>query len=261
MRTIVIIVAFSLGLYSCQKVVNLKLNTSSSQIVIVAKISDQMGTDTVLITKSVNFSEPNVFPQVTGAKVYIADNEGNIDTLKELVAGKYITKPNFKGVNGRVYTLTVESEGQTYIAHSAIPSVVSIDSIYLGTNAGGFGGGFGGHKGKTINVVFKDQPEVLNFYKIVEYINGVEQSSNLLSDHLLEGQSIIRSLRAKTAIGDTILVELQGIDNNVYEYFRTAERNNLASAMPSNPVSNISNKALGYFNAYSVSVKKIILIQ
>jgi len=262
MKLVFYILGLSISFLSCQKVVNLKLNTSSSQIVIVGKISDQIGVDTVTITKSVNFSDPNVFPQVSGANVYITDNDGNKDTLQELVAGKYITKPSFKGVDGRTYTLTVISEGQTYVAQSTIPKVVDIDSVYLGSNMnGGFGGGSGrGGSEKSVNVVFKDQPELLNYYNLVEYVNNVEQSINTISDHLLDGQSITRSMRAKNLKkGDSITILLEGIDSAVYEYFRTSGRSNTESAMPSNPVSNFSNKALGYFNAYSVSKKTIVI--
>jgi hypothetical protein len=262
MKFVIYLLGLSICFYSCQKVVNLKLNTSSSQIVIVGKISDQIGVDTVTITKSVNFSDPNVFPQVSGAKVYLADNDGNKDTLLELIAGKYITKSTFKGIIGRTYTLTVISEGQSYVAESTIPNAVKIDSIYIGTNTnGGFGGGGGrGGNEKAINVVFTDQPNFLNYYNLVEYVNKVEQNSNTISDHLLDGNSITRSLRAKNLIkGDTITVKLEGIDSRVYEYFRTSGRANTESAMPANPVSNFSNNALGYFNAYSVSKKTIVI--
>jgi len=262
MKFIIYLLVLSISLFSCQKVVNLKLNTSSSQIVIVGKISDQIGVDTVTITKSVNFSDPNVFPQVSGAKVYLADNDGNKDTLQELVAGKYITKPGFQGVIGRTYTLTIISEGQSYVAESTIPKAVAIDSVYIGINTNGSFGGVGRNGNeKAINVVFTDQANFLNYYYLVEYINTVEQNSSIISDHLLDGQSITRSLKAKNLNkDDTITVLLEGIDSRVYEYFRTSSRANTESAMPANPVSNFSNKALGYFNAYSVS-KKIIVIK
>ena len=269
MRNYLIIIGLSLVFFSCQKVIDLKLNTSSSQIVIVGRINDEIGVDTVTISKSVNFSDPNVFPAVSGAKVYLVDNEGNTDTLKEIDSGKYITKPTFQGVDGRTYTLTVISEGQTYNAQSTMPNHVPIDSVYLGVSVnngigGGGGGGMGGggRRGqeKSLNVVFKDETNVINFYQVIEYVNSVEQSSNTITDHLFDGQSITRSLRAKNiVVGDTIEVELRGIDNNVYEYFRTSDRNSLESAMPANPVSNFDNKALGYFNAYSVSKKRLII--
>jgi len=59
----------------------------------------------------------------------------------------------------------------------------------------------------------------------------------------------------KVVKGDVIDVWLEMIDKGVFEYFRTANRNGGRSASPANPVSNISNGALGYFSACSVRKK------
>ena len=52
--------------------------------------------------------------------------------------------------------------------------------------------------------------------------------------------------------GDIVTVWLESVDKGVYDYFRTAGREDGQSASPSNPVSNISNGALGYFSASAV---------
>jgi hypothetical protein len=49
---------------------------------------------------------------------------------------------------------------------------------------------------------------------------------------------------------------LQSIDKGVYDYFRTAGNDGNQSASPSNPISNIDNEALGYFNACAVTKKE-----
>jgi hypothetical protein len=49
------------------------------------------------------------------------------------------------------------------------------------------------------------------------------------------------------------------VDQGVYTYFYTLNQNTgRNSGAPANPVSNITNGALGYFNAYSVTTKKFI---
>ena len=58
--------------------------------------------------------------------------------------------------------------------------------------------------------------------------------------------------------GDSIKVWLECIDHGVFEYFRTANRDGGHSTSPANPVSNITNGALGYFNACSVRKKVFI---
>jgi hypothetical protein len=61
--------------------------------------------------------------------------------------------------------------------------------------------------------------------------------------------------------GDSIVVALQTIDQGVFDYLRTLGQadNNMASATPANPTSNISNGALGYFSAYAVTSKGIVI--
>jgi hypothetical protein len=58
--------------------------------------------------------------------------------------------------------------------------------------------------------------------------------------------------------GDTVTVWLETIDKGVFDYFRTAGSESGRNASPANPVSNISNGALGYFNASSVRKGSII---
>ena len=58
--------------------------------------------------------------------------------------------------------------------------------------------------------------------------------------------------------GDVISVWLECIDKGVFEYFRTANSEGGQNASPANPVSNITNGALGYFSACSVSKDSII---
>ena len=50
------------------------------------------------------------------------------------------------------------------------------------------------------------------------------------------------------------------ISKTIYEYYNSLETNTTdgQSASPANPTSNITNGALGYFNAYSVRKKDVI---
>ncbi len=60
-------------------------------------------------------------------------------------------------------------------------------------------------------------------------------------------------------------MELRSIDKVVYDYYSTLA--NIVgrgapggqAAAPENPVSNVSNKAMGYFAAYSISRKGIVI--
>ena len=105
---------------ACQKVINIDLNSTSPNIVIIGNVNDQPGPYTVTLSQTANFSDPNTFPSIDGAFVTISDNVGDMDTLVEVSPGTYHTK-KIMGVPGRTYYLTVLANGRTYTANSTMP--------------------------------------------------------------------------------------------------------------------------------------------
>ena len=255
-------IAILAGLSSCQQVINVDLNSASPEIVIDGSISDQPGPYTVTLSQTVNYNEDNTFPPVTGAIVVISDDAGNVDTLKEVTAGTYQTS-KLQGVHNRTYTLSVTSNGENYSATSTMPQSVFIYSIAV----------VSGSISKDLNLLvsFFDPKDVDNYYHIFEEITRVQSASRdttlytlgtTISDRLSDGEEIIFSLSSdphQLKEGDTVLVSLQCVDKNVYNYFRTALQNGSTSTSLSNPVTNLSNGALGYFSAYAVRFKKIVI--
>lgn len=234
---------------SCEKVIQLKLNNTAPKVVIQGTIYDHPGPYAIKISKSVNFDQTNDYPPVAGANVVVSDNAGQTETLSETVTGTYIST-KLMGIPGRTYTLTVRTEGNTYRSTALMPSAVPIDSLYFIPNP------FSGEKVTTIR--FIDPPTFTNFYRMVYFVNGAQQKRfYVYDDELFNGKLISYSLAArdndtKLKNGDMVEVWLESVDQGVYEYFRTTGHNDGNSASPSNPVSNISNGALGYFNACSV---------
>ena len=254
-------------LASCQKVINVDLNSAAPAIVIEGGITDQPGPYTVTLTSTVSFSSSNTFPPVSGAAVTIADNAGHSDILTETSPGIYSTS-SLQGVPGRVYTLTVIASNKTYQSVSTLSPPVSIDSLSV-IKSGSFGGGPGGPGGKSINVSakFTDPAGTPNYYRFTETINHILTNSIFItSDNLRDATVIDYTLRTNSDFKlhslDTVDVELRTIDLGVYEYFRTFNRTGggaFGSSSPANPLSNISGGALGYFSAYSVRPKRIII--
>lgn len=244
-------------LTACEKVINVDLNTSSPAIVIQGNVYDHPGPYIVKISKTVNFNKSNTFPPVINAKVSISDNAGNSETLTEIEDGTYATA-NSTGVAGRTYTLNVESNGKTYTASSTMPQAVNINRIYFGKRA------FNNIILTTIE--FKDPPNIENYYRVVQHVNDtLDTGIHIGNDQLSPGKIISFSLsyttendKNKLTDGDKITLYLESMDKSVYEYFRTSRTNYGQSASPSNPVSNISNGALGYFSACSVRQASIV---
>src|SRR5690242_15907558 len=98
------------SLVSCTKVISVNLNNANANIVIEGVVSDAPGPYEVKLTQTVNFSDPNIFPPVTGATVKITDSTlGITDILKEVVPGTYVTQKLLQGFTGHTYQLSVLS--------------------------------------------------------------------------------------------------------------------------------------------------------
>jgi hypothetical protein len=248
---LIVLVFFS----SCERVIDLKLNTSGSQIVIQGDVYDQPGPYTVKITRTVDFDESTIVPPVTGAEVEISDNTGNTEVLTETSSGIYLTSV-LQGVPGRTYTLSIKADGKKYTARSSMPSAVDIDSLFCQKS---YFGNF-----LQLYVEFRDQAGKENYYHLIQDINGVAQDvMGFTSDDFNDGQTIkfpLMSMDEESLLnaGDTTTVWLESIDKGVYEYYRTIDRYSGQYTTPSNPVSNISDGALGYFKACSIRKKTII---
>lgn len=259
-----IFVAFSIT--SCEKVIDLDLNSKNAQIVIEANISNLNEPCVVKLTKTANYNESSDFPEISDAQVILSDNAGNIDTLIETSAGIY-KSTSIQGTVGRTYTLKVFANGKEYTSISTMNSPIEIDNLYISTISLPKG------NQKILNLKFTDIKNVANYYRIVEIVNNDTLPTIFIEDDLKQdGDTIDMTLFAKRQdevkliVGDSVTVQLQSVDKNVYDYFRTLLQlvggGGLInqSTSPANPISNFDNGALGYFNAYSVSSKSIVVL-
>jgi len=252
----------------CQQVVSIDLNKANPHIVIEGNVTDQQGPYVVKISKTGNYFEPTLsFPAVTGAAVVVTDDGGQADTLRETEAGTY-ESTTLRGIAGRTYALTVVAEGETYQASSSMPAKVFIDTLYSVYRPSGRGG-----SGYDIYITFRDPPEPGNYYRLnatssrpipSDSIDG--ERYRLYTDKLTNGNEMQERIRAGDNVlaGDTITVDLLAIDQASYDYFNTLrdilQSDQAATSLaPANPNSNISNGSLGYFAAYTVDTRKIVI--
>ena len=239
----------------CQKVININLNSASPATVIVGNINDQPGPYTVTLSQTVNFTEPNTFPPISGAFITITDNTGIIDTLVEIRPGTYHTK-KIMGVAGRTYNLTVIANRQTYTSSSTMPQAVTFDTLTVVQQEGFRDTNLYPQAG------FQDPAAVSNYYRFIETRNDTAVTRIfVLDDQYSNGRYIAYTMRSDTAlaIGDSVKVEMQCIDQGAYQYFSTFMNasGGQTSVTPANPISNISNNALGYFSAHTSRYKAV----
>ena len=245
------------SLYSCKKTVVLNLNNAPSQIVIQGEVTDTVGNFTIHINQSVGFYADNIFPPVSGAIVKITDSTVGYSygQLVETSPGTYTSSVEASGVYGDTYNLSVSVNGQIYTATSTMPLPVALDSVTFEANIS-----FGQERISAV-VNFQDPAGIRNYYQFIEYINGQQFTKNdfLFDDRLSDGRYISNILYTDSSYfkaGDTLQIQMNCIDANVYNYFFQLSQSSgtgafNSSASPANPTSNISNGALGYFSAHT----------
>jgi hypothetical protein len=247
---------------SCTKEIDINLNNSNPQLVIEGSISDEPGPYTVKLSKTVNFSDANNYPPVTGALVIISDNTGITDTLAETTPGLYETQ-HITGIQGNTYTLKVVAEGKQYDAVSTMPYKVNLDSIRfdLFNDPGESGIMY------AVVPVYFDPVALGDNYRFFFSANGVaDRSYQVSNDNIGNGginQQPFFSNDVKFYEGDTVTVTMLCIDVNTYNFYYTlsqiTESGPGGGATPSNPPNNITgNKALGIFSAYTTQTRTAI---
>lgn len=260
-NTAAIFIVIIIVLTACEKVIQVKTNSSQPQLVIEGDVTNAAGPYIVRLSMSVNYNQSNTFPAVSNAQVVIADNAGNTDTLKEATPGMYQTS-RLKGLPGRQYTLMVTSDGKQYRSVSTMPALIDIQRLEL------IKARFSINKADSldVNCVFNDPAGVPNYYRIVQIYNQKTiDRFEVFNDKYYDGNTVkytvSRNEDDRLKKGDSLKVELRSIDQPAYEYYFTlssiTEQNGPPSASPANPTTNITGGALGYFSAYSVSAKVV----
>jgi len=239
---------------ACKKTIQVNLNNAVPHIVIEGAVTNLPGPYRVRITKTTNFSNPNTFPPVTGAKVIITDSStGLTETLIESAPGIYSTNV-LQGIPRHTYHLSVTAEGQQYTASSMMPPLVPLDSVTYARNYG-----FDNKLQIDAVINFQDPPGLGNYYQFIEIVNGrLVPNTFVFEDRLSDGRYIRQTLYNDSTYlrsGDTLLLKMYCIDKAIYNYFFSlipaTGNNNSEAVTPANPTTNISNGALGYFSAHT----------
>lgn len=239
---------------SCQKVIDLDLNTADPKYVIEGIVTKGETVHRVKITRTLNFDENKPFPTVDNAVVVISDNSGNAETLTLVAPGIYETSA-LLGVEGRTYTITVTVDNKVFTAQSTLPQEVVLDGLSV------LDVPFGPDTIKMIVPMRLDQAGVENYYKYDVYRNGEPRDGIYLQDDQFSDgvQNEQPLFTGDFETGDTALVVMYCIDKPVYKYFYSIDANTGSTASPANPDSNFGNSCLGYFSARTRKEQSIII--
>lgn len=245
---------------SCEEVIELNLDTASEKYVIEATLTDHANGARVLISKTKSYSSSNEFVGVANAIVEIEDQLGSVTRLTESSAGVY-THATLKGTPTQTYKLKITIGAETFTSTCTMPAVVPLEDVYPYTlNL------FDGPRLFT-HVKYTDPIGVKNFYRFIEYKNGIYTKSIMASnDEFTDGKTVNQTIfpyefteESKLKKDDKIKLEFLTIAEPVYKYWFSVDNGAQGggdSAAPANPVSNIKGGAIGYFSAHTIQSKE-----
>lgn len=237
---------------SCEKVIDIQASDEVEKLVIEGLINTNNSQE-IKLSRNVALSSSNNYPAVSGATVIVRDEQKNEYVFKETAAGTYRADA-FMGISGMNYSMEIRVDETKYLAQSLMPQAVLLDSIAAEKPS------FGDKDTRNIKVFYKDPKGQSNYYRFVLYINDKQvKDIYALNDDFNDGNQVSLTLRpADEDIfpGDKVRVEMICIDKPVYNYFYSLmQQSSGAGVTPSNPATNISPSALGYFSAQSSSSK------
>lgn len=241
---------FCFAFLSCEKVIDIPLNDSQSILVIEGNVDNFNPTQEVILTKSTPFSFSGERVFVSGAKVSIKEDDKDPLILEEKQKGQY-RLTDFKGKPGSTYILNVVLDGEEYTAQSTMPHPVSMDSVGTVSTL------LFSEKIISAAVIYQDPENVKNYYRFKVDINEKQNTTFwLFDDRFTNGNVVSQTLtdfKNKLLSEDKIRIQMQCIDSAIYAYWTGVSGQHPGASTPANPVSNVSNGALGYFSAHTIS--------
>jgi hypothetical protein len=258
---------------SCTEEIDIELGNTYRRLVVYGEVTTDTAIHYVKLTRSADYFFNKPAETVKQAMVEISDGE-TVITLTENpdFPGYYFTPPDFFGVPGKTYELTIQNvdideDGikEFYHASSYLPPSNPVDSITLKYTSNSFFSAW------EVQVWAWDPADKKDFYSFRVAKNGVMLTDTLdeyivQSDDFFNGnftwgitaQILNQENATEIALpGDTILFILSGITGDYYNFIIEAQSetfgsNPLFSGPPANINGNISNGALGFFTAYSI---------
>ena len=259
--SLIIITSFAL---SCEKVVEVDLDTAAPKLVVDASIQWIKGTSgseqKIKLTTTAPYYSTSV-PVVSGATVFITNSSNVVFNFLETgTTGEYLCN-NFQPVIGETYTLTVVYNGQTFTATETLTEVPDIENLIEQNNEGGFTG-----DEIEIKFFYQDNPAEDNFYMIGFKPNDKPfPNYEVLEDRFFQGNQMFGLYSDEDLKpGDLINIKLYGISQQYYNYMNVllaVAGGNSGGPFQSPPATvrgNVVNQAdennfaLGYFNLSQV---------
>jgi hypothetical protein len=291
MKRIVYLLFLAASFYSCEDVINPQLESAEPVLVIDAWINNLPDSQKVILTRTQPYFQNILPPAVSGATVTITDQNGTVFSFLEDKPGEYVWVPSGNDVFGTLglnYTLSVQTNGETFVAESRMGRVPVVDSLTFFVQEGN----------QFIDDLYqaefwaKDPVETGDAYWIKFYKNGVQQNkpSEIITAYdagftkggNFSGVEFIPPIRrainpfdtdendqllSPYQVGDSVSVRIHAVTEAAFNFLNQVaiqtDRPGGFSELFSTPLANVStnirntnangSKVVGFFNVGAVS--------
>ncbi len=238
---------------SCSTVIDIEYEDADPFYVAVGSLSQEGGS--LLLTQSANMDEVLLNTPITTASVVVTSQSGEQIHFLPDEAGEYQAASTFSLTQGESYTLSIEVEEQEFTYTSQLPAAPQIGDVSFSMQ----------QFTADMNLVFctcqiLDPVGEENYfrYRYRYFANDNEESGEprwSLTRQVVDGQSItimthLYTMDRELEEGDVITIEVQAIDESLYNYLYTLS---MSGSSATNPTPLYEGGCLGYFSIYSQS--------
>ena len=261
-RPFIFILFLFLG--ACVESAEVTLKNSEPRLIVEGKVQNGEGPFEVKLSLSTDFFHTKA-EYVEGAIVKISDDAGNFEQLEYTGNGIFLTT-ELQGTPGSSYHLTVEYQGELYEAWSKMPKLPEIEAIEVVH----YEKSFLREEGYYIGVRGIENNIASGFYRSLIYkgdslYNPLGRNDLFAAIDEEEGNGINRiDIPFPFDLGDSVTLKVISMDREAYIFYQSFllllnSDGGLFGSPPANPEGNISNGALGLFQAVSTIQKEVYI--
>lgn len=247
----------------CMEIAEVSVGPEDPKIVVDGGIYDGEGPFYITLSSSTQLNSPSV-SFIENATVTISDDTGQHEILHYEGEGRY-RSDELTGTPGHTYYLHIEYEGAIFEASVTMPEIPEVETIETKY----FAESFLREEGHYILLNGLDIHEHSGYYRALIYKKdslynplGTVDIFVAISNDSEEGKNVLE-LPFAFEEGDLIDVHVIKMDRIAYEYYLkwalTFSNIGLFEQVPGNPVSNVSNGALGLFKVQSVRKLQVLV--
>jgi len=273
MKNIVPIFLIVVLLSSCDEPYRLDTNQVEAHIIIEGQVTNRPGHQFVKVTRSGGFYETGETPRVTNANILVTDDAGNQFAFVHNPGGRvdstgiYLPQTPFSGEVGRTYRLNVTIDGELYEAEDKMFNVTSIDSLSYRVNEDEKDDPKDWGRFYEVLLFAKEPQDTKDYYLFKFYRNDSLKVYNETDIYFADDETLGENINGVASPvyftpGDIGRVEIYGISRTAFIFYSDLQQllNNdggLFSQPPADSRTNLTNGALGFFQASSLNVNSI----